>query len=108
MLSCGVCLFHDNVQPQSAHVTIALLEKFKWDILDHPPYSLDLAPSNFHLFLHLKKRLARKKFDNDDEVQEEVMTCFKGQAADFYDSGIQNLVPRLNKYLDIAGDCVEK
>jgi len=24
-----------------------------------------------------------------NEVQEEVMTCFKGQAADFYDSGIQ-------------------
>jgi len=27
------------------------------------------------------------KFDDDDEVQEEVMTWFKGQAADFYDSG---------------------
>jgi len=31
-----------------------------------------------------------------------------GQAADFYDSGIQKLVPRLNKCLDNAGDCVEK
>jgi hypothetical protein len=27
------------------------------------------------------------------EVQEDVMTWFKGQAADFYDSGIQKLVP---------------
>jgi hypothetical protein len=49
-----------------------------------------------------------KKFDDDDEVREEVMTWFKGQAADFYDSGIQKLVPRLNKFLDNAGDCVEK
>jgi hypothetical protein len=31
-----------------------------------------------------------------------------GQAADFYDSGIQNLVPRLNKCLDTAGEYVEK
>ena len=31
-----------------------------------------------------------------------------GQAADFYDSGIQKLVPRLNKYLENAGDYVEK
>ena len=31
-----------------------------------------------------------------------------GQAADFYDSGIQKLVPRLTKRLDNAGDCVEK
>jgi hypothetical protein len=36
------------------------------------------------------------------------MTKFKGQAADFYDSGIQKLVPRLNKCLDNAGDYVEK
>jgi len=61
------------------------------------------------LFLHLKKRLAGKKFDDDGEVQEEVMTWFKVQAADFYDSGgIQKLVPRLNKCLDNAGDCVDK
>jgi hypothetical protein len=37
-----------------------------------------------------------------------VMTWFKGLAVDFYDSGIQNLFPRLNKCLDNAGDYVEK
>ena len=88
--------------------TIALLEKLKWDVLDHPPYSPELAPGDFHLFLHLKKHLAGKKFDDDEEAQEEVMTWFKGQAADFYGSGIQKLVPRLNKCLDNAGDYVEK
>jgi len=46
-------------------------------------------------------------FDDNDKVQE-VMTWFKGQAADFYDSGIQKLVPVLNKCLDNAGDYVEK
>jgi len=59
-------------------------------------------------FFHLKKDLAGKIFDDDDEVQEEVMTWFKRLAADFYDSGTQKLVPRLNKCLDNAGDCVEK
>jgi len=63
---------------------------------------------NVTKFLHLKKHLAGKKFDDDDEVQEEVMTWFKGLAADFYDSGIQKLFPRLNKYLDNAGVYVEK
>jgi phage pi2 protein 07 len=62
----------------------------------HPPYSPDLALSDFHFFLHLKKHLAGENFDDDDEVQEEVMTWFRGQAADFYDSGIKTLVPRLN------------
>jgi hypothetical protein len=36
------------------------------------------------------------------------LTFFKGQAADFYDWGIQKLVPRINKCSDNAGDCVEK
>ena len=36
-----------------------------------------------------KKYLAGINFDDDDdEVQEEVMTWFKGQVAEFYDSGI--------------------
>jgi hypothetical protein len=60
------------------------------------------------VFLHVKKRLAGKKFDDDDEVQEEVVTWFRGQAAEFYDSGIQKLVPRLDKCLDNMGDYVEK
>ena len=60
------------------------------------------------MFLHLKKGLAGKKFDDDDEVQEEVITWFKEQAANFYDSGIKKLVPRINKCLDNAGEYVEK
>ena len=67
-------------------------------------FTLFIAPSDFHLFLHLKKNLAGKKFDGHDELQEEVMTWFKRLPADFYDSGIQKLVPRLNKCLDNAGD----
>jgi len=48
------------------------------------------------LFLHLKKHLTGKMFDEDDEVQEEVMTWFKGQAADSmtwgYRSWFQDLI----------------
>jgi hypothetical protein len=51
---------------------------------------------------------SKGRTDVHGEVQEEVMMWFKGQAADFYDSGIQKVVPRLNKCLDNAGDYVEK
>jgi hypothetical protein len=49
-----------------------------------------------------------EKFDDDYEVQVKVITWFKGQAADFYDSGIHKLFPRLNKCLHNAGGYVEK
>jgi len=84
------------------------IRKVIWGIMDHLPYSPDLAPSNFHLFLHLKKHLTGEKFDDDDEVQEGVMTWFKEQAADFYDLGIKKPVPKLTKCLDNAGNYVEK
>ena len=42
------------------------------------------------MFLRLKEHLAGKKFDDDDEVQEEIMTWFKRQEADFYDSGYRS------------------
>jgi hypothetical protein len=35
-------------------------------------------------------------------------SLIKRQAADIYDSGIQKLVPRLNKSWDNAGEYVEK
>ena len=54
------------------------------------------------------REFSEGRTDEDDVVQEEVMTWFKGLAADFYDSGIQKLVPRINKCLDNAGDYVEK
>jgi len=61
------------------------------------------------LFLHLQKHLSGKKFDDDDdEVQDEVMTWFKGKATEFCYSVIQKLVPRLNKCLDNADEYVEK
>jgi len=53
-----------------------------------------------------ESKQARKKFDDVYEVQE-IMTWFKGLTAEFYDSGIQKMVPRLNKCLDNAGDYVE-
>jgi len=61
----------------------------------------------FPLVSSPKETSCWEKFDVDDEAQE-VMTWFKGKAADFYESGIQKLVPRLNKCLDNAGDYVEK
>jgi hypothetical protein len=50
MLTKGVVLLHDNSQPHIAARTNALIKLFNWEIFDHPPYSLDLTPSDYHLF----------------------------------------------------------
>ena len=47
-ISRGIVLLHDNARPHTARQTHALLrEQFHWDIFVHPPYSSDLAPTDF-------------------------------------------------------------
>ena len=60
--------------------------------MDHPPYSPDLVPSDFHLFLHLKKFLGGKQFDGDSDLKDVVQKWLTSQAAAFYEEDIQKLV----------------
>jgi len=73
-----------------------------------PPYSPDLAPSDYHLFLHLKKFLGTKRFDDDDDLKDAVQKWLTSQAAAFYAEGIQKLVPLYGKCLNNGGEYVEK
>jgi histone-lysine N-methyltransferase SETMAR len=69
-----------------------------------PPYSPDLAPSDFHLFLRLKKFLSSQRFNNDEDVKRAVQKWLSSQAATFYDEGIQKLVSRYDKCLNNGGN----
>ena len=107
MLSRGVVMIHDNARPHTATATQNLITTFGWEQFDHPPYNPDLAPSDFHLFLHLKSFHAGRRL-HDTEVKEAVTTCFASQAASFCDVGIQKLVQRYDKCLNNGGNYVEK
>jgi hypothetical protein len=107
MLSQGVVMLHDNAHPHTAATTQDLIATFGWEQFDHPPYSPDLAPSYFHVFLHLKTFLGSLR-SHDDKVKEAVNTWFASHVASFYGAGIQKLVPRYDKCLNNGGNNVEK
>ncbi|GBN61392.1 hypothetical protein AVEN_227055-1 [Araneus ventricosus] len=65
MLTGGIMLLNDNARPHTAAATQELLNQFGWEIFDRPPYSPDLAPINFHLFLKLKEFLGGIRFRSD-------------------------------------------
>ena len=56
MLSRGVVMIHDSARPHTAMQN--LIMTFGWEQFDHSPFSPDLPPRDFHLFLHLKSLLA--------------------------------------------------
>ncbi|XKL66254.1 hypothetical protein PGB90_009674 [Kerria lacca] len=104
----GIILLHDNATPHSARVTGDLLEKFKWEIWRQPPYSPDLLPCDFHLFDLLKNALGGEHFSSDEECKEFVTEWLKKIGGNFYKQGIENLVSRYQKCLNILGDYIEK
>jgi histone-lysine N-methyltransferase SETMAR len=50
----SVFFLQDNACLHSAALMMATPLKLKWDVLPHPPYSPDLAPSDYHLFGPMK------------------------------------------------------
>ena len=52
--------------------------------LDHPPYSPDLAPLDYHLFPGLKKHLKGRQFSSDAEVIVAAQTWLVGQPSEFF------------------------
>jgi len=108
MLSATILLLHNNARLHSAAQTQDRITSFKWEQMDYPQYSPDLAPSDYHLFLHLKQFLGSKRFDDDDDLKDAVQKWLILQVAAFYEEGIQKLVPRYDKCLNNGSKYVER
>jgi histone-lysine N-methyltransferase SETMAR len=92
----------------TANSTRELLRRYNWEVLDHPPYSPDLAPSDFHLFGPLKKHLGGRRVATDGEFQQAVMSWLQALDTGFFCDGIDALVYRWDKCFGKYGDYVEK
>lgn len=102
-------LFHqDNAPAHKAGITMAKLEELRYGLVEHPPYSPDLAPSDFFLFPQLKKNLSGQKFSSDAEVITAVNQYFESQESTFFFEGIKRLEHRWEKCIAVKGEYVEK
>jgi len=81
----GVLFLHDNAP---AHRVLAIQKKLAYlgcQCLDHPPYSTDLSPSDYHLFPGLKKKkLKVRHFSSDAEVIAAAETWLDRQPSGFF------------------------
>jgi histone-lysine N-methyltransferase SETMAR len=69
MLTKAVILLNDNTRPHTTAHSNALIKLFNWKIFYHPSYSLDLAPSNYHLFTKMVW-LATQHFHSNEELMD--------------------------------------
>ncbi len=76
-------------------------------LIDHPPYSPDLAPADFFLFPTIKRQLAGKTL-----TQETFKTMWEGAARNIakedYATAFRRWYERCEKCIQIGGGYVEK
>lgn len=90
-----VLLQQDNARPHTARVTqnkITQLEGI--EILPHPAFSPDLAPSDYHLFRSMAHFLRGRQFENIEQVENGCREFFLSKDKAWYQSGIEQLAHR--------------
>jgi hypothetical protein len=85
-------LLPDNACPQTAANTAEILQKFRFDIMPHCPYSPDLAPSDCHFFGPLKGALRGCLFTPGQEVKEALHAWLAPEPKMFFSGGMRKLV----------------
>jgi histone-lysine N-methyltransferase SETMAR len=82
------------------------LRDLHYELLEHPPYSPYMAPSNFYLFPKLF--LAGQRFSSNQEAIAGVEGYFGDLTKNHYRDGIMALEHRWNKCISLKGYYVEK
>jgi histone-lysine N-methyltransferase SETMAR len=97
----------DNARPHVARQTIGFLEQNGMKRGPHPPYSPDLAPSDFYLFGYVKGCLAGNAFADADELLDAVQRILEGIEKATLQAVFLEWMERLEKCIDTNGEYVE-
>ena len=98
---------HGNALSHRALATQKKLAYLGFQCLDHPAYSPDLAPSEYHLFPGLKKQLKGRHFSSDAGVIAAAETWLDGTNYSTFLSGLQKLEQRAKNCIEHHGEYVE-
>jgi histone-lysine N-methyltransferase SETMAR len=72
--------------------------------MEHPPYSPDIAPSDFYLFRCLQNHLSESKFRTAEEMKKEVTDFLTSRNSVFFEEGIYKLVDRWKEVVAQNGE----
>jgi histone-lysine N-methyltransferase SETMAR len=103
-----VIFYQDNAPTHKSVLAIGKLRDLHYELLEHPPHSPELAPSDFCLFPKLKLFLAGQRFSSNQVAIAAVDGYFADVAKNHYRDGIMTLEHRWNKCISLKGDYVVK
>ena len=100
---------HDDAPAHRARLTrdkIRTLDGI--EILPHPPYSPDIAPSDYGLFRSMEHFLRGTRFDIVDEVEEACRRFFASKSKNWFRGKIRQLAIRWLKVIENNGNYFEE
>lgn len=100
-------LLHDNAPIHTSQRTLNTLNTTGFELISHPPYSPDMAPSDFYLFQHLKKHLRGKKFNDAEELRQSVNAWFESKPTSFFSCAFEQLLKRWKSVIEVQGSYIE-
>ena len=103
-----VLLHHNNAPCHKSITTIAKLYELHFELLPHPPYSSDLAPTDFWLLSDQKRILQGKRFSSNEEVISETEAYFEAKVKSFDKKGIELLEKCWNACITLERDYVDE
>ena len=83
-----IILLHDNARPHVAAPVKTYLETHKWEVLSHPPYSPDIAPSDYHLFRSMTHSLSEQHFTSYEDTKNCIDDWIASKDEAFFRCGI--------------------
>ena len=101
-VSRGVLLLHDNAPRSQVQHCAGFVE------LNHPAYSPDIAPTDYHVFSHLKKFICGKNFGSDDEAIQTVEDYLRGLDFEFFCQRIESLCDRWQRVVVSEGQYIPR
>lgn len=100
----GIILHGDNARPHVAKITHEKITEFGWELLPHPPYSPDIAPSDFHLFRSMQHFLKGREFKDKGAIEKALEDFFGSKNEKFFRDGIECLPQRWEKIINNDGN----
>lgn len=99
-----VLLQHDNAPAHTAKLTKAKIQELNGvEVLPHPAYSPDLAPSDYGLFRSMAHFLNGRRFNTFDEVENGCREFFDSKPKEWYRHQIELLAERWLKIIENDG-----